>query len=435
MGINFYDYVSKYDFVPFAELLSSEDFKVITTGKTSLISTAIRKEYHNKSDVKIEFKPQTLKKEKTILKFKLQKAHQTASDPDGYLRYKLTAVNGQVFVSNHNKNEVEHDLGIKKYNDIIEIAFRKNLMKAVQYIDFYFKDNSNDWFDLKGGMLDKWEHCGRVTIGADKTAMSCHCNRDFTEEEMIEIIYNLRANQKMEKRKEVFFDAGSEFISVLRITEGKLNEEKNRTKIKLFTDELNKMFKKFKITSCKRKIHFLGQMYLETIYFRYTYESRSVVPGNYRGGVAFQGRGMKQITHDSNYLKYYDYINETNYSQIYEKYSSKDSKGNIDESVESCMKNNLEARNKGLDNAFYEELKIFAKKLSEDLFHAFNSAGWYSTIFQKKTLTAMDKGFSDEIIKEVTKAINGGDNGLQERINFTIWTKNFLNYDKKCLNK
>jgi len=47
----------------------------------------------------------------------------------------------------------------------------------------------------------------------------------------------------------------------------------------------------------------------------------------------------------------------------------------------------------------------------------------------------MDKGFSDEIIKEVTKAINGGDNGLKERINFTIWTKNFLNYDKKCINK
>ncbi|MCP2029599.1 putative chitinase [Flavobacterium sp. HSC-32F16] len=432
MAINFYDYVSSYDFVPFAELQSSEDFKVISSNQSSLISTAIKEIYKKKSEVTIEFKPETIKKEKTILKFKLQQAHQYASDPDGYLRYKLTAVNGQVFVSNHNKKEVEHDLGVKRYDDIVEIVFSKNLMQSVKYIDFYYKDNSDAWLDLKGNLPDSWEHCGRVTIGAGST---CYCNRDFTEEDIIGIIYNLRTNQKMEKRKEAFFDAGSEFISILRITEGKIDEEKNRNKIKLFTVELNKMFEKFKITSCKRKIHFLGQMYLETIYFRYTYESRSVVPSNYRGGVAFQGRGMKQITHDSNYLKYYDYINETNYYQIYEKYSSKDSNGNINESVEYCIKNNLEVRNKGLDEAYYEKLKIFAKKLSEDLFHAFNSAGWYSTIFQKKTLAAMDKGFSDEIIKEVTKAINGGDNGLKERINFTIWTKNFLNYDKKCVNK
>ena len=41
----------------------------------------------------------------------------------------------------------------------------------------------------------------------------------------------------------------------------------------------------------------------------------------------------------------------------------------------------------------------------------------------------------DEIIKKVTKAINGGDNGLAERINFTNWTKEHLKYDSKCINK
>ncbi|WP_165830079.1 hypothetical protein [Flavobacterium hydrophilum] len=47
----------------------------------------------------------------------------------------------------------------------------------------------------------------------------------------------------------------------------------------------------------------------------------------------------------------------------------------------------------------------------------------------------MNKGFSDQIIKEVTKAINGGDNGLSERINFTNWTKEFIKYDEECINK
>lgn len=171
MGINFYDYVSKYDFVPFAQLLSSEDFKVGTASKTNLISSHVKDAYQAISDVKIEFKPEAIKKGKTVLKFKLQKAHQYASDPDGYLRYKLTTIPGQEFVSNH-KNVIEHDLGVKKYNDIIEIIFSKNLMETVQYIDFYFKDNTDDWLDLKGNLPDSWEHCGRVTIGVSSV---CYC--------------------------------------------------------------------------------------------------------------------------------------------------------------------------------------------------------------------------------------------------------------------
>ncbi|WP_228458478.1 hypothetical protein, partial [Chryseobacterium hagamense] len=196
-----------------------------------------------------------------------------------------------------------------------------------------------------------------------------------------------------------------------------------------------KMFTKYDINTCKRKIHFIGQMYLETIYFRYTYESRKEVPKNYKGGVPFQGRGMKQITHDFNYLSYYDYVNGTDFYKIYQKYSRKDKKGNIIEGVGECIKNSEKANTEGLDNLFYEKLKNFSKKLSQDLFHAFNSGGWYSTVRQRKTLDAMDEGFSDEIIKKVSKAINGGLNGIDERINFTNWTKEYFKYDEKCINK
>lgn len=263
----------------------------------------------------------------------------------------------------------------------------------------------------------------------------CYCNRDITIEEIKGIIYNLRDKQKMTANREVFFNKGSEYISSIRVSSGKLEDKDNIAKVKLFLDEMNAMFKTFKIKTCKRKAHFIGQMYLETIFFRYTYESRTTVPDNYNGGVPFQGRGMKQITHDYNYLSYYDYVNSTTWYSVYEKHCKKDLNGNISESVEECVKNSEEARKKGLDNVFYEELKEFAKNLSEDLFHSFNSAGWYSTIRQKKTIKAMDKGFSDQTIKEVTKAINGGDNGLSERINFTNWTKEFIKYDEECINK
>ena len=44
-------------------------------------------------------------------------------------------------------------MGIKNYGDIIEIAFTKNLMETVHFIDFYFKDNTDAWLDLKGDAL------------------------------------------------------------------------------------------------------------------------------------------------------------------------------------------------------------------------------------------------------------------------------------------
>lgn len=204
----------------------------------------------------------------------------------------------------------------------------------------------------------------------------CFCDRDFTVEEMIEIIYNIRDKQKMISKRDVFFDMGGERISELKISSGKLSDSENTEKILLFTNEMNSMFKKFKITTCKRKIHFLGQMYLETIFFRYTYESRKEVPKNYKGGIAFQGRGMKQITHDYNYLAYYDYINKTEYYKKYENYSKKDTKGNIIESVGECIESREGNILDGFDKEFYKGLTEFAKMLSQNLFHSFNSAGW-----------------------------------------------------------
>jgi hypothetical protein len=47
------------------------------------------------------------------------------------------------------KNTLEVDLGTKQYGNTIEINFNKNWMETVQYIDFYFVDNSNDWLVYK----------------------------------------------------------------------------------------------------------------------------------------------------------------------------------------------------------------------------------------------------------------------------------------------
>lgn len=97
---------------------------------------------------------------KQLKMFKYSKTRQEASDPDGYLRYKLTTIAGQEFVSNH-KKEVEHDLGIKKYGDIIEIVFSKNLMETVQFIDFILKITDAQ-LDLKGDALKQLKEREKV---------------------------------------------------------------------------------------------------------------------------------------------------------------------------------------------------------------------------------------------------------------------------------
>jgi len=394
MAINFYDYVSSYDFVPFAELQSNDDFKVISSKKSSLISTAIKEVYKKKSEVTIEFKPETIKKEKTILKFKLQKAHQYASDPDGYLRYKLTAVNGQVFVSNHNKKEVEHDLGVKRYDDIVEIVFSKNLMQSVKYIDFYYKENSDDWFDFKGNLPASWEHCGRVTIGAGST---CYCNRDFTEEEMREIVKELKENtfysakDPITKENKQYPITNLPYHSINKIfhrngNSGKFkNEEVIDNSFKTFTKSLNTIFTKYEINTCRLKIHFLSQIYIETLFFSQTIETDNNYTKRYD---PYRGRGFIHLTWEGNYKKY----KKDNNVDIVSNYSS----------------------------------------VAKDLFVAADTAGWYWRKGSSKG--DINKVANRGTVEEVTPYVNALSFNLKERKDaFNILIK-ILKYEN-CNNK
>ncbi|HCA09383.1 hypothetical protein [Chryseobacterium sp.] len=291
----------------------------------------------------------------------------------------------------------------------------------------YFKAEVKETQDKAVFPDDTHEFLNKESERFEISGTPCYCNRDITVDEMIDLIYHLRDKQNYKSKRDSFFNSGKEKILAIGITSGKISE--NRDKIKLFTDEMNTMFKKFDIKTCKRKIHFLGQMYLETISFTYTFESRDSVPDNYKGGVDFQGRGMKQITHDYNYLAYYDYVNSTTHYETYTTFRFKY------ESVGECVKNRPKAQEKGLDAAFYEQLKTYAKNISENLFHAFNSAGWYSTVYKDDTIKAMDEGLEDANVTKVTKAINGGDNNIAERKDYTKWTREFFKYDTECVNK
>lgn len=277
---------------------------------------------------------------------------------------------------------------------------------------------------------------GKFEVGESSAVSNkCFCNRNIEKNEIVRMIYFLREKEKFIQKREWFFNKGPEFIPEIRIVNGKLSDKNNEKQLITFTNALNAMFLQFKINTCKRKIHFLAQMYLETMQFTSTYENRTSVPENYRGGVPFQGRGMKQITHDYNYLGYYDYVNNTSLYSVFEKFCKRDHKGRIIEGVGECVKSSSSARNAGLNDQFYENLKIFAKNLSSNLFHAFNSAGWYSTINAPKTLKFMDEGLEEVNVKNVTVAINGGETNITERKNYTKWIREFIKYDERCSNR
>lgn len=168
--------------------------------------------------------------------------------------------------------------------------------------------------------------------------------------------------------------------------------------------------KKYNINTCIRKIHFISQAYHESHRFRATFEGRSKdnTPSNYEGGYNFQGRGFMQLTHDYNYIKYYN--------KVYNK----------DEKL--------------TDKLFYNNKLIpFTKLLSTNVEYAFDSAGWYWHNEGKVNAIGVDMNIAadQDNTLYVSQGINGKvkhPNGLAERIKYVSDLKKIMEYEN-CINK
>jgi putative chitinase len=148
-------------------------------------------------------------------------------------------------------------------------------------------------------------------------------------------------------------------------------------KIELYFDPLVKGMKKYRITSNYRMTHFIAQIGHETASFLYAeeiadgsaYEGRRDLGNTQRGdGKRFKGRGLIQLTGRANYAAY-----------------SNDS---------------------GIDCLAKPEL------VAIDPFIAVDVACWYWNKRQINKLADQDD------VKAVTKAINGGYNGLDDRVEY-----------------
>ncbi|MDD3597504.1 hypothetical protein [Sulfuricurvum sp.] len=234
----------------------------------------------------------------------------------------------------------------------------------------------------------------------------CFCNRNFTVDEIKCIIQQLRGSKTVEP----LFDAKN-----CQLPEADKTYEK-------FTEEFNKICTKYEINTCLRKIHFLAQIAVEAALFHTTVEAVNNICVNYKGGCDFRGRGLKQLTHDYNYLEYYDYKNGTNYNKDFKKILNtgemqKTYKNGVPliVTIDKNTKDNL-------TNEFYQELKKFAESIGKSLELSWDTAGWFW--MKMKLEESADK----DDCTGMTYKINGGYNNLKERTENTKKLKEVFEY-------
>jgi predicted chitinase len=149
-----------------------------------------------------------------------------------------------------------------------------------------------------------------------------------------------------------------------------LNIKSTEATYEKFVKELNRIFVAYNINTCLRRLHFMAQIYQETQRFTKTYEQTDRI---YFGGNFYQGRGLKQITHDYNYLKYYCHKSkDVNKKKLFDIYIKK-RKGNS----EGVNEFNKRTSNEHITLQDMEGVNELAKKMSTDIYYAADSAGSY----------------------------------------------------------
>ena len=299
-------------------------------------------------------------------------------------------------------------------------------------------------FVLCDGLSAESEKFELKCAATDKTPeTTCLCKKTtWTADDLKYIVTELRKREILKKDARNIRNEKKEIIGKedLTLYNDKINEEEEEIKDKIFylnrtekldakyinysefSKQLNRVFREYKIDTCLRKIHFIAQIYQETNRFRATYEE---VATEYSGGNFYQGRGMKQITHDYNYLEYYCFINKSNLFNIYIK--------NRKDIYESVTNFNKRTNNQHISIENMKKVDELVSKISTDMYYACDSAGWYW--WKNKIYEYADK---DDIIGVSAKVNNPSAanttsidkiNGYEDRHKFYLYLKEIFDYE------
>jgi len=247
---------------------------------------------------------------------------------------------------------IVNTITITKDTNSYSFTIQKNPFDLNQYKNTNFKAtiiSDGITAETKAFKLDISQNSTDENKDKKKT---CYCNRDFTVEELKNIVIYLRKNEiimkggnsrKDENGYKIYFDKndkpipnGKDGKPTLKGGKPKFNAdlvryfdkdsdkkeigdrifylkqteqlEEDQRKYEVFVKEINKAFSDYNITSCIRKIHFLGQAYEETQQFSKNYESDESAKKT--GEDFYRGRGLIQLTHDYNYKEFYKQVNK-----------------------------------------------------------------------------------------------------------------------------
>lgn len=212
----------------------------------------------------------------------------------------------------------------------------------------------------------------------------CFCGKDFTVEEVKNIVIKLRENTYYNKKSIYYYHQDKLFHrNYLGRTEfsSEIIPENERTFQKL-TFVLNENFSRYKIKSCIQKISFLAQMYIETAFYTATIE----LDKNQKKYDPYRGRGFIHLTH----------------------------KGNEDSRTKNATSYLGYKKHSGLD--VIKDPSIISKSLE----HSAYSAGWFWTEGVRKNdghlINLNDLcGANEADFKEITRLVKGATTEFAER--------------------
>ena len=239
----------------------------------------------------------------------------------------------------------------------------------------------------------------------------CSCNRDLTLGELEEIVKKLRDSENV-KDYDVFKHTNCQLNASQRNTQSLLNE-------------LNKVFKKYEITTCIRRIHFISQTYHESARFTTTTEFADgtyLNPGQHKDartlgntqigdGPKYRGRGIMQLTWKNNY-------------KVYKNYSGIDIVTNYEK-----VSTSLELACDTAGWFWYEGRGLSKGTLWKDKYPKTH----FTTNGNDYYAVNMNLVADNDEVDNISILINGGVNGKQERRDYVKALKKIFEYPAKCV--
>jgi predicted chitinase len=135
----------------------------------------------------------------------------------------------------------------------------------------------------------------------------CYCGVNFTVEEVKLFVKEIKNNTYYINEGKKYPITKLPYHSVNKIFHRNgfsgtySNEVMADNTFENFTLQLNKMFIKYEINTCRRKMHFLSQMFVETMFFSQTVETDNKYTYRYD---PYRGRGFLHLTWEENYNRY-----------------------------------------------------------------------------------------------------------------------------------